>query len=260
MALSSQTQRSLLLSFILSLAACGLVGIYVLVFGSFGRLEARVLGSTAAVGAASVLAMAAAVAWEGRRWHPVGPLGMAAAGVALLLVLGAIWDLYPRSSFDVYERATGTACIPAVALPHVALLSLARLHRRYEWVRYGTLCVIAALGVLITLIIWMEPTGDSWPRAVGVLAILDTCGALAVPILHRVCRIHEREQFVTTALELSLTCPRCGVTQIRPTGLSKCACGLKFRIEVEEEHCPKCGYSLYKAAGSVCPECGTRVV
>lgn len=261
MALSSRAQRSLLLSFILSLSVCGLLGIYVLLVGKFGTLEARILGSTATIGAASILAMAAAIAWEGRRWHPIGPCGIAIVAIALLLILSLIWDIHPVPGAYIapYEKSIATCAVLAVAVPHIALLALARLHRGYEWVRLGTVAVICILAVLISCLIWLDPRDDIWPRMVGVFAILDACGTVAVPILHRVSRIHDREQFVTTVLDITVTCPRCGVAQTRPTGLARCVCGLKIRVEIEEEHCPKCGYSLYKAASNACPECGTPI-
>lgn len=260
MALSSRTQRSLLYTFIFSLSLCGLIGIVILLRGQFSTLEGRVLATAMAVGAASILAMASAVAWETRRWPPVGPAGMLAVALALALVLSMVWDLRPTGAGLTFERLTGTFGVVAVALSHVALIALARLHQRFEGVRLGTVGAIVVLAGLIIRAVWWEPTDDLWPRLIGVFAILDACGTVAVPILHRVSRIQEREQYVTTPLEVSLTCPRCGVTQTRPTGQSQCACGLKIRIEVEEEHCPKCGYSLYKATSGVCPECGTRVV
>lgn len=260
MALSSSTQRSLLYTFIAALCACGVIGIVILLGGRFGPTEGRVLASTAAIGGASILAMASAVAWELRRWQPVGPAGMVAAALALLLVLLLIWDIQPRTSRYGFERLAATAGIMAVALAHVSLLALARPHRKFQPVVHGTVGAIALLVTLILFSIWTELSDDDLFRLIGVVAILDACGTIAVPILHRVSHIQDQEQFVTTALEVSLTCPRCGVTQIRPTGRSQCTCGLKFRVEVEEEHCPKCGYSLYKATSGVCPECGTRVV
>jgi hypothetical protein len=259
-ALSSQTQRSLLLSFIGSLAACGLVGIYTLVFGSFGSLEFKILGTTAALGGASILAMAAAVAWESRRWHPIGVFGMAAPAVALVLVLLAIWDVAPRVWGSWYERLMASAGVLAIGFPHVCLLALARLHRGYEWVRVGTVAVIALLAALILWIIWRDPSdSDLLGRVLGTLAILDACGSVAVPILHRVSGIRERQAVLTTGLSITLTCPRCGKAQTLPTGHARCECGLRIRIEIEEEHCPKCGYALYKLPSGVCPECGTPV-
>ena len=58
MALSTHTQRALLLSFIFSIGACGLIGIYVLLLGNFGWYEERILATAASIGGASILAMA----------------------------------------------------------------------------------------------------------------------------------------------------------------------------------------------------------
>lgn len=256
MALSTPTQRTLLLGFICSLALCGLIGIYALVMGQFGWLEMRVLGTTASIGAASILAMASAVAWETRRWRPIGLVGMILPGVALLLLLVLIWDFAPRTPRAVYERFTGSTCIVAVATAHVALLALARLHRGYEWVRTVTVTVIGALAVILILTIIVEPNDDDLGRIIGSLAIIDVCGSVAVPVLHRVSAISSREQVRTTNLEVTVICPRCETSRKLPVGRSRCACGLRFLIEVEEEHCPRCGYALYKLTSNACPECG----
>ncbi|MGE0481853.1 MAG: hypothetical protein AB7Q17_15430 [Phycisphaerae bacterium] len=260
MAVSSQTQRTLLFSFIASIALCGAIGAYILIIGQFGWYEARVLGTTAVIGGASILAMAAAVSFESGRRRALGAAGMLASGAALVALLALIWDLLPDTDFDVFERITASLAVVAVALPHACLLDLARLHKQYEWVRIATYGMIAALAVLICVTIWAEPRGDVWARVIGVLAIGDVCGSIATPILHRISGIRTREQFVTTALELRLECPRCGKSQTLPTGWSRCACGLRLRVDIEEEHCARCGYSLYRATGGVCPECGTPYV
>jgi hypothetical protein len=178
--------------------------------------------------------------------------------VALVMLISLTWGLYPTLADDLYEKATVSLSIAAVALPHICLLALARLHWRFEWVRYGTIAVIAALAAIIFWIIFTPGGGGDWARLIGILGILDACGTVAVPILHRVSGIAARERVVTTDLSLSITCPRCARTQVVPAGHSRCECGLKFRVEIEEEHCRKCGYSLYKAASGTCPECGTQ--
>ncbi|MFO0838959.1 MAG: zinc ribbon domain-containing protein [Phycisphaerae bacterium] len=260
MAFSTRTQRSLLWGFISAMSACGLIGIYVLLLGHFGTLEARVLGSTAAVGGASILAMASAVSWESRRWAAFGLLGMVSTALALLFVLIMIWDVAPRAALETFGRITITACALAVSFSHVALLAMARLHRDFEWVRFATVGAIAVLAGLVLVVVWYQPIGDVWPRMIGIAAILDACGTVAVPVLHRLSRMRLRERTVTTQLQLQFTCPRCNRVQTQPAGASRCECGLRFRIEIEEEHCPRCGYSLYLAASGACPECGAAVV
>jgi NhaP-type Na+/H+ or K+/H+ antiporter len=260
MAMTSQKQRALLLGFIGSIACCGLVGVYCLLIGQMNWIEARVLGTTAAVGAASILGLASAIPWERRRWHPVGPAGMVAVAIALLLVLVAIWGGASRFAFaeEMFLKAMGVACVIGVALPHVGLLALARLRRSYGWVRRVTIILIVMLTALIAFLIVFEPFEDFWARLTGIFAIGVVCGTIAVPVLHRVSAIRTRDDVRTVELELSITCPRCSETQNVRAGRSKCGrCGLKFRIEIEEEHCASCGYPLYKLMSSVCPECGT---
>ena len=262
MALRSKTQRTLLLSFIASIAFCGLVGIYCLILGTFDELAGRVLITTAAVGAASILALASAIPWERRRWNPIGMCGLVVVGLSLLLVLGAIW--WPPLYLDTewFYKLMFISCVAAVAAPHVGLLSLARLRRQYEWIRIAGVIVIVLLAGQITLSIAIEIAIESWYRSMGVLGILDVCGTIAVPVLHLISTIRAREdiQTVDAGATISMTCPRCGKSQKFSVGRSRCNhCDLKLSIEIEEEHCSKCGYSLYKIESAVCPECGTLI-
>lgn len=261
--MKSQTQRTLLVSFLASIGGCGLVGVYCLLVGTFGAVQAKVLGTTAAVAAASILGLASAVPWERRRWQPVGPLGGISVTIALALVLVVIWAeswLDNQGLLEQFLRVMGTACVAGVAFPHVGLISLARLRRSYEWVRLGTLLAVSLLAIQISITIWIEPTEDAWIRFMGVVAIAVACGTIAVPILHRVSAIRIREAVKTVELCLTATCPRCDLAQRFSVGRSKCTqCGLRFLIEIEEETCGTCGYPLYQLMSAVCPECGTPI-
>ena len=260
MAMESKTQRTLLLSFIISIACCGLVGIYCLLLGRIGWLEERILGSTAAVGGASIFGMAAAIPWERRRWHPIGPIAIGAIAVSLGMIIFAIWVDWYWWRHKWFFNLMTVAIVTAVALPHIGLMSLARLKRSYEWIRTGTVAVIAMLGGLIMFVIVVDVDDDFLFRVMGMLGIGDACGTIAVPILHRVSAIRTREAIRTTELVLSLTCPRCSKTQTLPVGRPRCGgCGLQFSIEIEEENCKRCGYVLYGITSAVCPECGEPV-
>lgn len=258
----TRTQRSLLLAFVISIAWCGVLGIYCLLMGRMGRMEERILASAAVVGGASILGLACAVPWERRRWHPLGPVGVLSTTVGMALLLFEIWDspLLRGSS----EHAVGISCVIGIALPHVGLLSIARLKRQYGWVRRMTIVSIVLLAVTIIYVIFAEPrwpAADFWFRLIGIFSIAVVCGTTAVPIMHRVSAIRAREDVKTVDLTLTLTCPRCEKSQQLPAGRSRCTqCGLKFRIDIEEDLCGKCGYPLYRLTSAACPECGTPIV
>ncbi len=259
MALRSQTQRTLLLSFIASISLCGLIGVYCLILGRLTSFTERILASTAVVGGASILGLAAVVPWERRRWHPIGPVAMACVAAAAVMLFLLIWldDIWRSEGF---MKSLVIVCILAVAGPHAGLLAMARLRRSYEWARVGTAVLIAGLTGLLTLMIVAREFDDLTIRLAGILGIGVACGTITVPILHRVSAIAKEESIQTTALELSLTCPRCSTTQTLRAGRSQCAaCGLRFRIEIEEEHCEGCGYVLYRLESAHCPECGRAV-
>jgi len=265
--MKSQTQRILLFSFLTSIATCGALGVYCLLTGNVGPVEARILGSIALIGAASILGLVGVMAWEHRKWHPLGMLGVCAAALALLLTLVLIWSrdlgLGYLGNKVAFWKPVGIACVLAVTFPHICLLSFARLHRGYLWVRRWTILIIVVLAGTVSSLIIAEPrypNQELYMRLIGIFAIADVCGTIAMPILHRVSLIHTREAVRTVELQLTLTCPRCELAQTLAVGRSSCArCGLRFAIEIEEDLCEKCGYPLYRLDSAACPECGTPI-
>lgn len=265
MPISTSTKRIFLIAFLSSIVACGALGVYCLTIGTFGRIEGAVLGSTAAFGGAAILAFVSAIPWEQRRWHPIGPAGVASASMALVFTLYPIWaDIirppqYPWSFR--YWQWCGASWVMAVAVSHMGLLSLARLHRRYVWTRTATIVLICVLAVALALSILdlIEFSGEV-ARILGAVGIGVVCGTIATPVLHRMSTLSGRESQKTVELRLTLTCPRCLVSREFSVGRSRCSgCGLKFSIDIEEEQCRKCGYPLYRLESAACPECGTPI-
>jgi ribosomal protein L37E len=259
MPIRSRTQRTLLLGFVASLAICGVTGIYCLLLGDIGKLEEKILWTTASFSVASILALAAAVPWERRRWMPVGPLAMVMILAALAFWLFEVWADF-RYDADVFVKTIAITWIVAVALAHVGLISLARLSRQWRFVQPAVAILVAVLTTQISLMIIADNDDEPFVRLAGILAIAVACGSISLPILHRVSALRTREDVRTVDLRLAITCPRCGKAQTLPAGRSTCiGCALRFNIEIEEDTCRQCGYPLYKLESAVCPECGTPI-
>ena len=179
-----------------------------------------------------------------------------------------------KGEFD-YDLRVAWGAVAAVALALVLRGILSRkpaLDRFRFW-----LLIVAGDGILVVAMmipllgLFPELFGnphasysyrsDMFAKSIAVFSILGVSGIVAVWLLHRFSAIRDREAVKTTDLELGLTCPRCRTAQVLPAGRSACAkCKLKFLIEIEEEHCPKCEYPLFGLQTATCPECGAAIL
>ncbi|MHB8866121.1 MAG: DinB/UmuC family translesion DNA polymerase [Pirellulaceae bacterium] len=119
-------------------------------------------------------------------------------------------------------------------LTEACLLSLAPLQRRHAWIFHAGVTLILALAAIISGIITFEPHDkDLTVRVVGVVAILDGCFTLCVPILHRLGGKQITEKTPQVYSQIEQVCPRCGERGIYATGKIKCPeCSLSFRVEI----------------------------
>ncbi|MCL2639713.1 MAG: hypothetical protein FWD53_02600 [Phycisphaerales bacterium] len=96
---------------------------------------------------------------------------------------------------------------------------------------------------------------DKAATAIGIFAV---AGIFVVFLLNQFFGIKIKNPVTYSAATVHLQCPRCKTFQDVSEGESVChVCNLRFKFEVEEPVCAKCGYNLYNLTGSRCPECGT---
>jgi len=198
-----------------AVAFSALLGVYALLAGEFGRIEARVLLTSLTVSATSILAMACGVAWERAALGRVPAVGTVLAVVTCLLTIVGIWA-DPRSV--AYFKVTVSVCLAATACAHASLLALATGAPRWSRLAgYGLACALAAA---VALMVWLEADDELAWRWVGVLAVLLAAATIAVPVLHR-----------TSGKEAqapqSRFCPACGAEAGSPCP----NCGARFHVE-----------------------------
>ncbi len=216
----------------------------------------RAAGSTAALSGYFVLAIPCASLRERRRAAPVALAGLATCVVGLLMLLACIWATEHES--ELFGKATAIVALVAFSFAHTSLLLHVRPVPSLSILRTGCIVCVWALALWATRMI-LEWTDDQVSiRGLGALGVLDACGSLALFILAKVKQVQKIENLTTAPAQLEICCPRCTARQVVAAGASKCgACGLKFRIEIEEPRCAKCDYLLWQLPERRCPECGT---
>ena len=178
-------RRLFLYLLIASIGTSAIMGIGVLLLGSFGDIEIRVLFTTLTVTVTSIFGLACGAFLEAGRGRFLPLAGIILSIVSALMCFLIIWDVLDDS--EVFLKFFLSATMLAAGCSYLSLLSLARLDRRFAWTRaFAAVCVIL-LTALLLYILWMEPSGDSdfVYRALGVLSIILASVTVITPVLHK---------------------------------------------------------------------------
>ena len=235
MANGTSMKRTFLRAIIATLVVTALIGIYVFLFGTFGKTEAKILGTTLTICYFSTTSLACSAAFEKKR-HPALSLpGLVLGVLGLVVFIPSIWAEW--FEVEAVGKAMGVVGVLSFSFAQACLLSLAPLQRRQAWVFYAAVALILALAAIISGIIIFEPHDEDFTvRVVGVVAILDGCFSLCVPVLHRLGEKPVTEKSPQTYSQIELVCPRCGERGIYATGKTKCpTCSLGFQVEIGDE-------------------------
>jgi hypothetical protein len=175
------------------LVAAALISLVAVLRGSFSDTDGRILGTLGALlycGAASL----AGLALVERRLAPLlGWALVALAGVAFVLVVGAIWEW--EADGDTTWRLAMSAALYLLAglVAATGLLLTTRPALRRLALGAGA---FAALAVTLTLVpIWRdEDPGSTLAKAMGVAWILAALAYLLAPVLQRWTAVGELER------------------------------------------------------------------
>lgn len=227
-------KRIFLWTIIATLVLTALVGIFVFLFGRFGKTEAKILGTTLTICYFSITSLACSAAFEKRRYPLLFVPGLVLGIAGFLLFIPGIWAEW--FEIEAVAKLMAIVGVLSFSFAQACLLSLATLERRLAWVFYVAVTFILTLAAIVSGMIVFEPHHEEWiVRVLGVVAILDGCFSLCVPILHRLGGKQVTEKAMEAYSQIELVCPRCGERGSYPLGDITCPkCSLGIRVQLGE--------------------------
>lgn len=186
---------------IVSLVLTALIGIYTIVSGEFGETQSKVMLTTLAVAAFSILALCH-LAIVGRDIKVVGWIGIGTSAVALGLAATLIWwsfgdDFYqPGGLYMNVTKAFAISGLVALSLAHANLMLLLQ-NSPLRWLRSALIVALVLIAVVPTLVLPVILTDGSFPpqsfqdvywRFFGVILILDALATVALPVTTLIIR------------------------------------------------------------------------
>ena len=226
---------------IASVGASAVLGIIIVLAGSFSELQIRIILTTLTISAASICALASGALWESKRKKFLPLVGVMLALLTAVLVIFGIWT---EDRSNEFWKFTVSVSLVAVATAHACLLALAKLARRFVWARIAAFVAVYFLAGSFIYIIYFEPKGDNGVRIIGATAIVVAALTILIPIFHRLSRGDLDEAAPANAgterrLHTTLSCPRCGSAQPGSLAEIKCDnCGCRFVVTILDDGVP----------------------
>lgn len=187
---AQRVRRIMVWVIVASFGLAAISGIVVLLGGDLGDAAARVIATTALVGAFSV-AVLCCLSLVGRRVQIFGFVGAAASLLTLLLSLVMLWAQDVLFGDLVFQWLwTGVSATAAASLASLLLLLA---DRQRSAVRVGlavTLALFAVVLLMVWYLIWLSDTiqGEGFARVLGIAGILAALGGIVVPVLSLLLR------------------------------------------------------------------------
>lgn len=184
-----------------SVAVCAVIGIVVLLFGTFGEFESKVLGTTFTITVTSILGLACGAYYEAKGARAIPYTGIALSVTAAILVIVVIWA--HTLTGDIYARSTVTASMLATTFGLLSLISLATLDGRFAWSRTVIIIASVILDAILLYLIWVDPMSDNdiVARTIGVLSIIIASLVVVTPVFHRLSRTEPALEQIDAEIE-----------------------------------------------------------
>ncbi|MEE9130756.1 MAG: hypothetical protein V3T84_12115 [Phycisphaerales bacterium] len=188
----------------------------------------------------SAPALACALTMERGRLRSLLWTGIAASILSAGGWIGLVW-LFPSLPTPLGRMWTNTMAVPtswSVFCAVIALLMRRRLTNRVGFiVRTITIISISLLAVMIPPMVWYDDLPGRFDVAlikfVSIVATIGAFGLISTMLIASYRRFASDDEEEVIRLQMSATCPRCGLRQLMLTGGDTCErCSLRIKVLV----------------------------
>ena len=192
--------KTALRTFLGFLGLTAVIAIVSVLGGKFGELQAKIIGSTFTISAASICSMSCAAFIASKNKSIIGLSGMGLAVGAAILIIAGIW---PEISSETYWKATATLGVSAIACAHGFLLILPNLGNGKKWFQTLSFLSIALLAVQVIAAMWGDIGAEVYYRVMAAVGIVVGLETVCLPILMKLSKGSEkiRERLMLEQLE-----------------------------------------------------------
>lgn len=223
------TPKRLVLRILLAaIVVSSIVGIVGILDDGFGKIGVHTLLTAVLVAAAAMLELAALTVWDQASAKISSRLAAYLTPVALVYWIGLVWVEPHR---DSYWQAGGSFALISIAAAHAAMLWAARLPPRFTWLRTVALAGNVMIAALLLAALWEHLKSSSGGQIVAILCVAETGLTIAIGALAAASRS------TPTAGDIAEVCfcPRCGKSLWVAAGEVRCRhCLESFFIELRK--------------------------
>ena len=175
--------RAALVILISLLVISAVIGIIVILLGSFDETEIRILITCGVLSAYTAL-MTPSLFHMGRRRYPyLTRTAITSTSIALAMLLFLIWGGEPMRG-ELYFRILASLGVLAVATNHSLVLLITRSAKMIVKIfQQTTVTIIVLVTIFFLFAIWNDGLPEPLLRVFFALVVLDALGSIATPVL-----------------------------------------------------------------------------
>lgn len=172
-----------------SLCLSALIGIFIILFGSFNEIEGKILLTTLLIFGYSIPGLCASTIYEKEKLHSFSILGISLSLISCIYMLGLLWEFFSFDFFNInHWKIIFSLNILCLSTGHLSLILLINNQNNIvSTFKISTVVISIIIDLMILTLIWdLSLANDLYFRILLVLGILATLGTVGTPILNKI--------------------------------------------------------------------------